>query len=314
MGALRAASPPAAGVTSALLHIEPLTPAIGAEVRDLDITEPLDAPTVAAIRAAALEHSVLFFPGQRPDIEQHRAFARYFGEIAPSHPVLLNPLDDDHTDIYLLDTRQGGQDGADKKIGRASHWHADITYMRRPTSFAVLHVVEVPAVGGDTQWASGIAAYASLSQPLRDLADRLRAVHDINGSTRGQPTGRRTMADLLAAGAEGFWDGERFDRMVPSSHPVVRVHPETGRRGLFINPSLTTHIEGVSTHESEALLALFIEHLTRPEHVVRYRWTPGSVALWDNRSTVHLAVDDYGNSVRVAQRIHLYGDEPVGVS
>jgi alpha-ketoglutarate-dependent taurine dioxygenase len=313
MGALRVASPSGADVTRSRLNIEPLTPAIGAEVHDLDITKPLDAPTVAAIRAAALEYSVLFFPDQHPDLDQHRAFARYFGEIAPSHPVLLNPLDDDHKDIYLLDTRQAGQNGAAKKIGRASHWHADITYMRRPTSFAVLHVVEVPPVGGDTQWASGIAAYASLSQPLRDLADQLRSVHDVNRSNPSEPPGRRTMADLLAAGAEGFWDGERFDRMVPSSHPVVRVHPETGRRGLFINPSLTTHIEGVSPHESEALLALFVEHLTRPEHVVRYRWSPGSVALWDNRSTVHFAVDDYGDSVRVAQRIHLYGDEPVGV-
>ena len=161
----------------------------------------------------------------------------------------------------------------------------------------------MPPTGGDTQWADLELAYASLSEPVRQLADQLVAVHD----------GTREFGYYLAQRQERTtWEGEEFRALVPIEHPVVRVHPETGRRSLFVNPGFVSRITGVSDAESRYLLDLFYAHITKPEHIVRHRWSVGDVVMWDNRSTVHYANRDYGGQRRVMRRITLRGDQPIG--
>jgi taurine dioxygenase len=269
-------------LTQPTLALERLGPGFGAEVRGIDLATASDAE-VAAVRRALTEHKVLFFSGQDLD--------------PASHPVVPG-LDEAHTEIYALDSADNGF---------ADVWHTDVTFVRRPPLGSILRAVTLPPTGGDTNWADLELAYRSLSEPVRELADRLTAVHD----------GTREFGYYLAQrrGGEGsFWDGERYRSLEPVEHPVVRVHPETGRRSLFVNPGFTSHIVGVSDAESRHLLDLFYAHITKPEHIVRHRWQVGDVAMWDNRATAHYANRDYGDARRVMHRVTLRGDEPVGVT
>ncbi|NCL73369.1 Alpha-ketoglutarate-dependent taurine dioxygenase [Rhodococcus sp. YH1] len=162
----------------------------------------------------------------------------------------------------------------------------------------------LPPSGGDTCWADSQLAYESLSTPVQDMIGRLRAVHD----------GNREFGHYLAqkrGGKGNVWDGQQVTSLPPVEHPVVRVHPETGRKGLFVNPGFTSHIVGLSEAESRGILDLLYAHLTKPEHIVRHRWRLGDLVLWDNRSTVHYANRDYGSEHRVMHRITLQGDTPV---
>ncbi len=164
----------------------------------------------------------------------------------------------------------------------------------------------LPPHGGDTSWADLELAFASLSEPVQRLAEQLTAVHD----------GTREFGYYLAqrrAGEGSLWEGERYRRLEPVEHPVVRVHPETGRRSLFVNPGFTSHVVRVSDAESRSLLDLFYAHITKPEHVVRHRWQPGDVAMWDNRATQHYAVADFDQHPREMRRITVAGDVPVSV-
>ena len=263
----------------------------GAQVHGVDLATASDTQ-IAAVRAALVEHKVLFFSGQRLDPDSQVQLGRRVGELTPSHPVVPG-LDEDHPEIYALDAADNGF---------ADVWHTDVTFVRRPPLGSILRAVQVPPVGGDTQWADAEAAYASLSAPVRALADQLTAVHD----------GTREFGYYLAQRGGNRWEGQEYARLEPIEHPVVRVHPETGRRSLFVNPGFTSHIAGVSEFESRGLLDLFYAHLTKPEHIVRHRWTAGDVAMWDNRSTVHYATRDYGDQRRVMHRITLRGDEPYG--
>jgi alpha-ketoglutarate-dependent taurine dioxygenase len=279
--------------TAVGLSIEPLGPSFGARVHDLDLTTADDAE-IAEIRRALVAHKVLFFPGQRLDPDSQVALGRRLGETTASHPVVPG-VDADHAEIYALDAAEDGY---------ADVWHTDVTFVRRPPMASVLRAVQLPPTGGDTNWADLQLAYDSLSAPVRDLADRLTAVHD----------GSRAFGYYLAQlGGEGSeWEGERYRSLAPVEHPVVRVHPETGRKGLFVNPGFTSHIVGVSDAESRAILDLLYAHLQKPEHIVRHRWHPGDVAMWDNRSTAHYANRDYGDFRRIMHRITLRGDVPVG--
>ncbi|SHG72716.1 TauD/TfdA dioxygenase family protein [Streptoalloteichus hindustanus] len=274
---------------------EPLTVAIGARAHDVDLSQPLTPALVAEIRAALLEHKVLVFPNQNLTPDSHVAFGRSLGELTASHPVVPG-MDDQHPEIYVLDSTDGG---------KAPVWHTDVTFMKRPPLGSVLRAVSLPTVGGDTCWTDLEAAYLTLSEPLRRLADQLQAVHD----------GRKDFQEYLdnRLGGEGnTWDGDRIRTLDPVVHPVVRVHPETGRKSLFVNPGFTTTILGLSEVESRALLDIFFVAIGRPEHSVRHRWTQGDVVVWDNRSTAHYAVDDYGHFQRVMHRITIRGDEPFG--
>jgi taurine dioxygenase len=275
------------------LDLERLGPGFGARVHGVDLSRATDAQ-VQTVRAALAEYKVLFFAAQHelhPDSQI--ALGRRLGEVTESHPVVPG-VDEAHPEIYALDSAQGGF---------ADVWHTDVTFVRRPPLGSVLRAVVLPPTGGDTQWADLQLAYESLSAPLQRLADELVAVHD----------GTREFGYYLAQSeARATWEGEQYRALTPVEHPVVRVHPETGRKGLFVNPGFTSHIADVSDAESRFLLDLFYAHITKPEHVVRHRWSVGDVAMWDNRSTVHYANRDYGDQRRVMHRITLRGDEPVG--
>jgi alpha-ketoglutarate-dependent taurine dioxygenase len=277
----------------AVLDLEPLGPRFGVQVHDVDLSEATDEQ-VRAIRAALAEHKVLFFAGQHGlDPDRQVALGRRLGQVTESHPVVPG-VDEAHPEIYALDSADGGF---------ADVWHTDVTFVRRPPLGSVLRAVVLPPTGGDTQWADAQLAYESLSAPVQRLADQLVAVHD----------GTREFGYYLAQRqARTQWEGEQYRALTPVEHPVVRVHPETGRKGLFVNPGFTSHIKDVSDAESRSLLDLFYAHITKPEHIVRRRWLVGDVAMWDNRSTLHYANRDYGDERRVMHRITLRGDEPVG--
>ena len=282
---------PAAG--SGLLEVERLEPSIGARVHGVDLSRVTD-DEVRAIRTALAEYKVLFFAAQHdlhPDSQI--ALGNRLGRLTASHPVVPG-LDEAHAEIYALDSADNGF---------ADVWHTDVTFVRRPPLGSVLRAVVLPPTGGDTQWADLELAYESLSEPVRRLADQLVAVHD----------GTREFGYYLAQREERTkWEGEEFRALVPIEHPVVRVHPETGRRSLFVNPGFVSHLADVSDAESRSLLDLFYAHITKPEHIVRHRWSVGDVVMWDNRSTVHYANRDYGDQRRVMHRITLRGDQPVG--
>ncbi|GAA2996169.1 TauD/TfdA dioxygenase family protein [Actinokineospora diospyrosa] len=276
--------------------LDRLTPALGARVDGIDLNEVRTREDGALLRAALAEHKVLVFPGQSLTPTAHRDFAAALGEITPAHPIVPG-LDADHPEIYVLDSRDGG---------KSPVWHTDVTFMPRPPLGSVLRAVSLPPNGGDTLWTDLEAAYRSLSPVLRELADKLTALHD------GRADFESYLRDRL--GGEGStWEGERVRSLEPVVHPVVRVHPETGRRSLFVNPGFTTRLLEVSESESRSLLGIFFAAIGRPEFTVRHRWADGDVVVWDNRSTAHYAVDDYGDVERVMHRVTLRGDVPVGV-
>jgi taurine dioxygenase len=220
---------------------------------------------------------------------------RRIGDLTAAHPV-VGGVDAAHPEVYSIDS-------ADPEFSFSDVWHTDVTFMERPPLGSILRAVELPSYGGDTSWVDSQLAYESLSAPVRDLVDRLTAVHD----------GSREWGHYLKrrGGRGNTWDGEQVTELVPVEHPVVRVHPETGRKGLFVNPGFTSYVVGVSEAESRAILDLLYAHLTKPEHTIRHRWQAGDVGLWDNRSTSHYANRDYTEK-RVMHRITLVGDRPFG--
>jgi alpha-ketoglutarate-dependent taurine dioxygenase len=280
--------------TTVELRLDPLGPRFGADVLGLDLATATDEE-IAAVRATLVDRKVLFFRNQALDMDAQVRLGNRLGELTASHPV-IGALDEKHQEIYAIDSADNGF---------ADVWHTDVTFVRRPPMGSILRAVTLPLSGGDTNWADSQLAYESLSPGVRTLIDGLTAVHD----------GNREFGYYLAQRRNGRgneWDGEVVTRLDPIEHPVVRVHPETGRKGLFVNPGFTSHIVGVSDAESRGILDLLYAHLTKPEHVVRHRWQPGDVAMWDNRSTSHYANRDYGDQRRVMHRITLRGDVPVG--
>lgn len=269
-----------------------VSPALGAVVEGVDLAPDLDDDTVAAIRDALLTSKVLWFRGQSLDAVSLTAVASRFGVPTEAHPV--EPSLEGHPEVLPLDSDEGA---------RADVWHSDLTFQARPPLGAILHAVEIPPVGGDTLWADMASAYRSLSPPLRAFVDGLSATHS------------PTKAGGYFAGRDRS-GGEAADRtaMTATSHPVVRTHPETGGRSLFVNPLFTDKIDGLRRHESDVLLALLQGAAVAPEHVVWWRWEQGDVAFWDNRCTMHYALLDFGVERRRMLRVALEGDRPIGVT
>lgn len=269
-----------------------MSPALGAVIDGVTLGPDIDEGTVSAIRSALLTHKVVWFRRQMLDAASLAAVARSFGTPTPAHPV--EPSLPGHPEILPLDSAEGA---------RADVWHSDLTFQDRPPLGALLHAVEVPAVGGDTIWADMTGAYDCLSAPMRAFLDTLSAVHS--------PT--RAGSYFAGRDTTGGRAAEEAASLV-GRHPVVRVHPETGRRSLFVNPLFTDRIEGLRRRESDALLQLLYEVATAPDRLVRWRWEPGDVAFWDNRCTMHYALLDFGDSRRQMLRVALEGDEPIGPS
>jgi taurine dioxygenase len=272
------------------LEIRPVTAGIGAEVRGVDLGAELDPETIAALRRALLEHVVLFFRDQKLTPARHVALARRFGEISPAP---FGRTLAGFSEITVLDQTTPKGEGADS-------WHTDNTFMEAPPMGSILRAVELPPLGGDTCFANMVAAYEALSAPLRSLLETLRAEHDLT----------KTLTLAIRDGHSQANLAEMQRLFPPVSHPVVRTHPETKRRLLFVNGNHTTRLLGLSERENQALLPFLIDHVRAPEFQCRFRWEPGSVAFWDNRSAQHYGVPDY-SARRIMHRVTLAGDRPV---
>ena len=238
------------------LDVRALSPTIGAEIHGIDCAADLDDDVIAAIRAVWLERLVVFFPDQRLDDDSQIAFAERFGELTEGHPVEAQVVE--RKEIHSI------EDGKD----RTDFWHTDITFMNRPAMASMLRSVVVPEAGGDTMWADTRAAYESLAPPLQRLCDELSAFHF-------EPY----YAQAVAEGHGNVWEGKKLKRLLPATHPVVRVHPETGRKNLFVNPKFTVRITDMSEKQSGGLLRLLYDHMASPQFVVRYHWRPGHARL-----------------------------------
>jgi len=271
------------------IKVEPVAGALGAEVGGVDIAHPLDDAAVAEIRRALLDYLVLFFHGQRLTPHQQLAFARRFGE--PMEYPQLKGLPDCPliTPVVKLEH---------ERVNFGGIWHSDTTYLEHPPMASMLCAVEIPPHGGDTLFANQYLAYETLSETFRSVLDGLIG---INSSLKADAS--RTREDRLrAAGVES--------KVLVGEHPVVRTHPETGRKALFVNVGHTTHFRGFSEEESRPLLEYLFRHQIRPEFTCRFRWQPGSLAFWDNRCTQHYPVNDYHGFRRTMHRITLAGERP----
>ncbi|SDO04424.1 taurine dioxygenase [Pseudomonas jinjuensis] len=274
------------------MNIEPLSPALGAVVTGIDLSHPLDDTQHRSIEQALLQHQVLFFRDQPLQPAQQARFAARFGDLH-IHPIY--PGVPEQREVIVLDTAI--TDMRDNAI-----WHTDVTFLETPALGAVLAAKQVPAYGGDTLWASGTAAFEALSKPLQKLLDGLTATHDISKSFPQERFGA-TDADLARL------EQARRDHP-PRVHPVLRTHPVTGRKALFVNDGFTIRINELEPAESRALLELLFAHASRPEFTVRWRWKANDVAFWDNRVTQHYATDDYRPQRRVMHRATILGDRP----
>ena len=268
--------------------VAPLTPHIGAELHGIDLASTLPDETIADIRSALLTYKVIFFRDQDISEDQHIAFARRFGDLEV-HPI--TPKDQAHPEIFHLKTREGLKPGS--KVG-ADLWHSDVTWRVEPSLGSVLRARIMPEIGGDTMFADMVAAYEGLSPAMKDWLCGLTAVHD--GSI---------FATLQGKSKESFWEEFPLQR-----HPVVRTHPETGERALYVNSAFTTHIEGLSDKESNWLLDHLYAQASRPEYQCRFRWQANSIAFWDNRACQHYAVADYYPAMRAMERVTVVGDKP----
>src|SRR4051812_19830263 len=278
------------------LDIRPMAGHIGAEILGVDLTQTLSDDVVAAIRATLLRWKVVFFRDQFISQEQHIAFGQRFGQVTPAHPT-LPAMFPEHPEILLLDNETLGR--TEGKLIE-SRWHTDVTFVANPPMGSILRGVILPEYGGDTQWTNLAAADQYLSQPIKDMIDTLHAVHH---NVLPPPDG-----DGMSELAKTF--NSRDIRSVP---PVVRLHPETGEKSIFVNPNFTSHIVELTRAEGDHILALLYEHMANPVFTVRFRWQPGSIAFWDNRCTAHIVPTDIPLGMRRAmQRITVAGDFTVG--
>lgn len=268
------------------IEITPVTEAIGAEVRGIDMREELTDVEVKEIRQALLDHLVLFFRDQHITDEQQIAFSLKFG------PMYVSPFEtvyQDKPEIVVLDQVYPKGEGADE-------WHSDLTFLADLPLGSILRAVQMPKVGGDTCFASAYAAYEGLSPAMQEFVDGLVAVHDITGPLVKAIRDGHSSMDLAATQA----------KFPPVEHKVVVTHPETGRKALFVNRNSTTHILGLSPRENEVLLPFLFDHIRSPEYQCRLHWEEGTVAFWDNRSMQHYAVADY-HERRVMHRCTIAG-------
>jgi len=286
--------------TPETIEVNPLTLHIGAEISGVDFTKPLPPQQVHEVRAAFLKWKVVFFRNQHLDHAQHVAMARQFGEPTIGHAVLGHLTD--YPEIYsVAKNRLANENRAAMPVTPWTGWHADITAAVNPPMASILRGVAIPPYGGDTFWTNLNAAYMALSPTMRAFVDGLRGIHKF-GSREN-------------AGHTKEYNDRVKRRVLESEHPLVTVHAETGERILYCSPSFLKEIAGLTPRESQKILEIIWEHVTRPEYTVRFKWNAGDIAFWDNRSTVHLAPRDIFESDfdRQLYRITLVGKPLVGV-
>ena len=288
--------------------IEPLSGALGAEVRGIDIAAPLDESCFAAIHRALLDHLVLFFPDQRLGPDRQRDFAARFGSVDEEpfgYPLRMPPLEG-HPEVYRIIKEPG-----DRSLNFGGFWHADVTYRERPNLGSVVYVEEAPTHGGDTLFSNQYLAYETLSEGMKAMLEDLSAVHTSSMPHGGEaarfpavarehaprPDDRTFAAGTHARGSTGIIEHE---------HPVVRRHPESGRRCLYVNRAFTSHFSGMTREESLPLLEFLWRHGERLEFTCRYRWRRHCLGIWDNRCVLHFALNDYYGQRRVMHRISIH--------
>lgn len=270
-----------------IIKVKPVTARIGAEIEGVDLTKPLDQQTFREVHQALMDYCVIFFRDQPLDHESHKAFGRMFGELHV-HPAIPGP--EGHPEILPIHADENSTYIAGER------WHSDVSCDEEPPMGSILYLHTVPEFGGDTLFSNMYAAYDALSDRMKTYLDGLTARHD------GEPHYRGRYTDKVAddsAKTYPFCD-----------HPVVRTHPVTGRKCLFINPIFTTRINGLPRLESDALLRMLHEHCAMADYHVRFRWQPNSVAFWDNRAVQHLAIWDYYPNVRSGYRVTIKGERP----
>ncbi|GAA0678730.1 TauD/TfdA family dioxygenase [Kitasatospora atroaurantiaca] len=266
---------------------------IGAEITGVDTSQPLDADTVGRLNEALLAHKALVFRDQNLDDEGQLRFAAHFGTLTTAHPTV--PSLEGRPNVLPVDSEDGG---------RANRWHTDVTFVRTPPKASTLRSLIVPPYGGNTLIANSQTAYQDLPDALRELADRLWAVH-----TNDYDYAQGKELDEADAERRRVFTSRKYR----TAHPVVRVHPESGERGLFVG-GFAQSIIGLPSAESHDLLRSLQAYVTRPENVVRWRWSVGDLVLFDNRATQHYAPDDYDDLPRRLHRVTVAGDVPVGVT
>ncbi len=273
------------------IRLRPVAGSLGTEIEGVDLKQPLDDETYAEIKQALLDNLVIFFRDQEISPEQQVNFGQRFGELH-IHPFI--PSLDGHKEIIKLRAESGAQ----PMLRLSNSWHEDLSYTYDPPLAGILRGVEIPSRGGDTMWVNLYRAYETLSDKMRDIVDQLSAWHDVTKTYRRQ--------ELQADGG-----GERyaatFKKTPPALHPLVKTHPETGRKLLYISELTTTYIEGLNEPESDAILDMLYRHLDWKELHCRFYWRKNSIAMWDNRCTAHYAVRDY-TEAREMHRVTVIGE------
>ena len=282
-------------------HIEvtPIAGALGAEIGGIDLSRELDDATFDEVRHAFHENLVIFFRDQILTPAQHRAFARRFGEL-DIHPFAAG-LDGFPEVMPVI------KEATDRAGNFGGTWHSDVTFYEKPALGSILYALDVPPHGGDTMFANMYMAYDALSDGMKLMLDGMTALHDAS-RVYGAANSRAT--DRQEKGSQSMKIRTGVDAEKVVEHPVVRTHPATGRKGLFVNHNFTSGFKGWTEAESAPLLEYLYEHSVRPEFTCRFRWQDGSIAFWDNRCTQHFAIDDYPGQTRVMHRITVCGDEP----
>jgi taurine dioxygenase len=264
---------------------------LGAEIRGLNLKDGMDAETFAAFEAALIEHKVVFLRDQHLTTAEHVAISRLFGELEV-HP--FRP-EGEFPEIMVLDNHK------DNPVLSTDVWHSDTTFRQRPTKYSILRCEIMPKVGGDTLWCDMATVYDTMSDVLRSMVDGLEAIHDF-----------QNFRTLFSKSPEDQAKLKRMEELYPNpTHPVVRTHPVSGRKGLFVNPQFTIQIKGMKPKESRALLDLLFSLVHVPEYQFRLRWAPGIIVFWDNTLTQHYAANDYYPERRRMERTAVIGDVPV---
>ena len=289
--AMRDASPAPALGQPVPFEVERVGRHLGAEVRGIDLKTPMDPATFKAVEAALIEHKVLVARDQHLATAEHVALSRLFGELEV-HPFSKQG---EFPEIVVLDNHK------DNPVLSTDVWHSDTTFRLRPTKYSILRCQIMPKVGGDTLWCDMAAVYDNMSDLLRSMVDRLQAVHDF-----------QNFRVLFSKSPEDQARLKRMEELYPNpTHPVVRTHPVSGRRGLYVNPQFTIQIKGMKPKESRALLDLLFSLVHVPEFQFRLRWTPGTIVFWDNTLTQHYAANDYYPERRRMERTAVIGEAPV---
>lgn len=274
--------------------VAPISGALGAEIFGLDLSAKMDEVAVREIRQALLQYQVIFFRHQRLSPQQQIDFARRMGPLEEHDFVRGMP---DHPEIIRV-VREADEEG----LNFGGAWHSDVTHQERPALGSILYAVDVPPFGGDTLFANQYLAYETLSVGMRRMLDGLTAIHTARGPFG--PQGR----------AKSNWRNMQVDTsekaLAETEHPVVRTHPETGRKGLFVNRTFTVRFKDMTEQESAPLLEFLFAHSSKEHFTCRFRWTPGAVAFWDNRCVMHFALNDYTGHRREMHRVTIAGDRP----